>query len=331
MLSGFDLKTNCGSFFLRDLKMINKRIIFHEKPSYALNPQKKIDQHNFPFTLNPTIGCLFGCLYCYTQGFPFNQHTEFGKEVKVKLWLPARLDIELKKYQNLPQHLKRVQMNESTEGYLPAVMAEVKKKLGRDLLREVLEVFRKHWNNKNYWMIHLLTKSHMIVKHLDILAKMKNQVQVELTITTLNEKRRKILEGSAPSVKRRLDVIKKLSKAGVFVRVMCMPFIGTKKEAEELRRVCFDHGAKGFKHKSMNYWDENALLQGKLLKIKGRKDFVYDNLLVKSGEPVLKNGQSEMMDVIMSTKKKDNQARKSMPFENSGYAEMNNINWGYLL
>ena len=164
--------------------MIRKQVIFQDKGSRILNPQNKIDSHNLPFTLNTSIGCHFGCQYCYIQGFPFNLQAVFGEEVKIKLYAPAKLDEELSKYSHLPQHLKRVQMNASTEGYLPAAMIRTKKQYGRDIMREVLEVFRRHWNNGNRWMVHLLTKSHMAIKHLDIIHNMRDQVQMEITITT---------------------------------------------------------------------------------------------------------------------------------------------------
>lgn len=263
--------------------MREKRILFHDSPGNALNRQKKIDQSNFPFTLNITMGCLFGCSYCYTQGFPFNMHTEFGKEVKVKTWLPDQLNKELEKYRDLPQHLKRVQVNESSEGYLPDVMIKTRRKLDRDIMFETLNVFRRHWEDGNYWMVHLLTKSHMIIRHIDILEGMRDQVQVEMTITTLDEDKRKILEGFAPSTQKRLRIIGRLSDAGIFVRLMAMPFIGSRDEAAELRRVSFDHGAEAFKHKKMNYWDENALLKGQLVRVKGRKDEAYADLQVKRG------------------------------------------------
>ena len=311
-------------------KMANKIIILHNNPGQVLRRQKEIDQHNLPHTLNATIGCHFGCIYCYTQTFPFKRHAEFGKEVKVKTWLPDRLDIELEKYKYLPQHLKRVQVNPSTESYLPSVMIFMKKKYGRDLMLEILQIFKKHWEAGNHWMVHLITKSHMILKHLDVLSEMKHQVQVELTLTTLSEERKKILEGTASSVKRRLEVIRSLSKAGVFVRVMCMPFIGSRSDAAELRHVCFDMGATAFKHKSTNYWDESELLNGKLKKVKGRKDFAYEDLLLNSGEPLEKSGQLKRKNMIMPTKKWDNWIWKSMPMENLGYSKMNEIDWGYM-
>ena len=320
-----------------------KRVIFHNSTGIALTPQKKIDSHNCPFTLNTVIGCHFGCRYCYLQGYPFNRHAEFPEEVKIKLWIAEKLDKELNKYRSLPQHLKRVQVNVATEGYLPIAMAEVKRVHKRDIMAEVLQVFRKHWENGNYWMVHLITKSHMVLKHLDIIKSMKDQVQLELTITTLDENRRRIVEGCAPSVKKRLKVVNEFAKAGVFVRVMCMPLIGTRNDAEAIRSVCFQHGAKAFKHKDVNYWDKDSLLMGETKRDSGRQDDVFEDLLVKGSEPYRKNGKIQKMKVKMPIiikvgktkrwkgyKAKDLQARQ-MNMEVSGYSEINKIDWGYVV
>jgi DNA repair photolyase len=309
---------------------MKKTIIFHDKPGKALTPQKKIDQHNLPFTLNSTIGCLFGCAYCYLQGFPFNLHTDFGKEVKVKTWISERLDFELDKYRNLPQYLKRVQVSVASEGYLPDVMIKTKRELNRDIMAEILETFKRHWEEGNCWMVHLITKSHMVLKHLNIVQNMRNQVQLELTITTLNEERKKILEKYAPSVKRRLDIIRKFSDAGIFVRIMCMPLLGTREEAEELRQICFDNGARAFKHKGVNYFDENALLAGEVVSEGGREDEVFEDLLVKSGEPVIENGEPMIMTVQMPTPKWNEFEYRDMVIKDTGYTEMNDIDWEYL-
>ena len=83
-------------------------------------------------------------------------------------------------------------------------------------------------------MVHLVTKSHMVLKHLDIISAMKDQVQLEMTITTLDEAHRRKIEGCAPSVAKRLKVIKEFALAGVFVRAMCMPLIGIRQDAEGL-------------------------------------------------------------------------------------------------
>ena len=183
--------------------MREKRIIFHERIGPCLTKQNmEKDPYEFPFTMNPNIGCFFSCKYCYLQGFPFRRHAEFGKEVKVKIWMAEKLNRELEKYRTLPQHLKRVQIGNATECYLPAVMSKVRRELGRDLMAEILGVFKKHWNNNNRWTVHLVTKSHLITRHLGILAEMKDQVQAEVTLVCLDEHKRKEYERFAPGVEK---------------------------------------------------------------------------------------------------------------------------------
>lgn len=311
-------------------KNIERTIIYHTRISKALALQKKIDSHNLPFTLNTSIGCLFACSYCYLQGLPFRRFAVFGKETKVKTWIPAKLDAELNKYRNIPQHLKRVQVNNASEGYLPWVMTKVKRDLNRDIVLEVLQVFKKHWDEGNKWMVHLVTKSHMILEHIDLLKGMSDQVQVELTITTLDEGLRKRLEGYAPTVAKRLEVIKELSDAGIFVRVMCMPCLGTHQVAEGIKQAAFANGAKGFKHKELNYWDPELMLDGKLKKAKGQHNTTFTSLLEKSEEPVLTDGQTSTVTLLMPVKKLSNMQETSMTVVDSGYSGMNRVDWGYL-
>ena len=305
------------------------QIIIHKEVGQALTRQKKIDQHNFPFTLNATMGCLFGCRYCYLQGVPFSRHTNFGEQVKVKVWLPKKLDRELKeKYRDLPQYLKRVQVNPATEGYLPQVINKMQKEYDLDLMGEILQVFKKHKESGNFWLVHLLTKSNTILNHLDLFSSMRDQIQVEMTITTLDEVRRKIFEGKAPSVAKRLEAIRKLSDAGIFVRVMAMPFIGDRDAAMNLRDETFKYGARAFKHKSLNYFDEEALLNGRLVRIRGRRDFAYEDLILKSGEPYQAKGEPKK--VSMPNKKWNAWEIRPMKIENHGYADINQIDWTYL-
>jgi DNA repair photolyase len=306
-----------------------KKVIFQTINRKALNGQTKIDQHNSPFTLSIGIGCLFECRYCFLQKYFFNRHAEFGEEVKVKLWIANKLDKELEQKKDLPQYLKRVQVNVTTEGYLPQIISETKKIHGRDIMAEVLAVFKKHWDAGNRWMVHLITKSHLVRSHIDIIAKMKDQVQLELTITTLDENKVRLLETFAPSAKKRLNIISDFAEKGVFVRVMCMPAFGDEKEVNEIKKVCIDQGAKAFKHKGVNYWDESALLKGKLISKGGREDTIFPGVIFKSGEAVLVDGkiQSEEFRMPYSNWKAYKNVKRD--FENYGYSEMNDYDWGY--
>jgi DNA repair photolyase len=45
--------------------MREKNITLHERRDDALRKQNMLkDSYEFPFTLNPNIGCLFACSYC---------------------------------------------------------------------------------------------------------------------------------------------------------------------------------------------------------------------------------------------------------------------------
>ena len=310
---------------------MKNNIIIQNYGNTALTKQKSVDMSNFPFTLNTNIGCLFGCNYCYLQTYPFNLHTDFGNEVKIKVWIPEKLDKELEKWKDLPQHLKRVQVNSASEGYLPQAIASMRAELGRDLMKEVLEVFRKHWDLGNKWMVHLVTKSHLILNHLALISEMRDQVQVELTITTLVEEKARILEGSASSVKKRLQVIEEFAKNDVFVRVMAMPFIGAEIEAGEMREVLLKLGARGFKHKGMNYWNEDKLLEGKVVRERGKRDLIYYSLHVFSGESVIDDLGNEISVVAsMPDKLWKEFTVKPMKVVNWGYNEINDIDWKYI-
>ena len=144
----------------------------------------------------------------------------------------------------------------------------------------------------------------LIQRHLSLIASMKDQVQVELTITSLSESKARNLEGFASSVRKRLDIIRDFSAEGVFVRVMCMPFIGDRNDAIVVRDRCISLGAKGFKHKGLNYWDDDEMLKGNLVHKGGKHDSIFSELLVRSGEPVFGvNGSTSTVSIVMPDKK----------------------------
>jgi DNA repair photolyase len=308
---------------------MRKRVLYHDKPGPSLRPQKNINPYSLPFTLNPCIGCLFGCSYCYVQWSSF-KHTVFGEEVKVKTWLPQGLKKDLRKYEGLPQHLKRVQINSNCEYYVPQVMIKTKRDLGKDIMQQLLENFQHQWDTGNPWMVHIFTKSHLVVRHLGLLTEMKQQVQVELTIPTLDEGMRREFEGSAPSVKRRLKTVEQLSRAGIFVRVMAMPLF-RREEAEKIRHIGFEHGARGFQHRGPHYWGGASIVGGKAIKPTGRQYPVFWDLLAKGGEHVLEKGRPKTVTMLMPNHKWRQFEKKDLAVENAGYSELNDIDWGYII
>ncbi|MBV6421637.1 MAG: hypothetical protein DAHOPDDO_02918 [Ignavibacteriaceae bacterium] len=317
----------------------------------ALNAQKPKDIYptGFPFTLNPTEGCSFSCKFCYSPTSPvgiFNRNNHFFNEAVIKLDIAASLDKDLDRLSDLPQHLKRVQINEHSDYYLIEVLKELDAQ-NRDVMLEILEAFQNHWINGNKWMLHILTKSHLIERHIDKLKQMKEMIQVEMSFSTPYENQLRDLELYTPSIQKRLDTIEKLSKAGIFVRVMAMPFYGGVTELDELKRITFDAGAKALKNKALNYFDWNEiknitfddLIQNKLSKSSNRNDtIISQNHIIKSGEEYLVNGQTETIDIVMPSDKAWDAMSKfterssvhSLTKVEMGYDELNDVNWSYI-
>ena len=69
---------------------------------------------------------------------------------------------------------------------------------------------------------------------------------------------------------------------------------------------------------------------GEVVSEGGREDEIFEDLLVKSGEPVIENGEPVMMTVKMPTPKWNEFEDRDMIIEDTGYTEMNDIDWGYL-
>ena len=73
----------------------------------------------------------------------------------------------------------------------------------------------------------IITKNSLILRDLDILKAMAEQrlVSVTLSITTLNEKLRQLMEPRTATGKRRIETVKRLAESGIPVNVNVAPII----------------------------------------------------------------------------------------------------------
>ena len=90
------------------------------------------------------------------------------------------------------------------------------------ITRSILEVLWKYRHP-----VGIITKNSLILRDLDILKKMNehNLVHVSISITTLDEQLRMLLEPRTANIKSRLKVVEELSAAGIPVNVMMAPII----------------------------------------------------------------------------------------------------------
>lgn len=335
-------------------------VVLDDQSSRALNPQLKLGPHDLPFTLNPTSGCFHGCTYCYSPiavyFYARDRKERFFETVRVKLDKPQLLRRELERYAVLPSHMKRVQVNETSDYYLPQVRKALRDAGQPELMLGILSEFRRAWESGNRWMVHILTKSHLILEHLDTLRDMRDMVQVEISIASPDTDKLRQVEFYAPSLERRLQAIKVLSSAGVFVRVMAMPFYGDRDELTRLKEITFDYGARSIKNKGLNYyrdwqdlaqprtWDE--FLTADIPTGSGRTDTIDDTMLIHGGETVLNEGMPRRVKCFMPEFEREGllkrgwEAMTDWPWRFSdremnvidfGYRHCNKEKWGYII
>ncbi len=177
------------------------------------------------YTLNPYTGCGHKCRYCYITSYIKDA---FNPRLKNRLLRRLYLDlIELGVG-------GRVSISYSSDPYTPP-----EDKWG--VMRDILKLFREF-----SWAVHIVTKSTLVLRDMDLLSGMK--ATVSITLTTMDVSLAKALEPGAPSPRDRLYAIEKLSGAGVPVSVRLDPIIPFVNDdlnmIREVIEACIAGGAK---------------------------------------------------------------------------------------
>jgi DNA repair photolyase len=160
--------------------------------------------------INPYVGCGHGCVYCYARFIKrFTGHTEeWGTFVDVRISIANILEKQLKS----PKHKgERIYIGTVTDPYQPV---EKKYKITRSILQVLM-------NYKN--PVSILTKSDLVLRDIDLLKKLKN-IDVNFTVTTLDEKWKKFTEPNSSTTSQRLKAMERLTKEGITVLAMMGPY-----------------------------------------------------------------------------------------------------------
>jgi DNA repair photolyase len=170
----------------------------------------------FRWSLNPYRGCVHGCHYCYARAthayLGFDAGADFSTKIVVKTNMPEVLRRELARP---AWQRERVAIGTATDAYQPCE--------GRyRLTRRCLEAFRDHETP-----VSIVTKSTLIVRDLDLLAELARGpgATVFFTITTLDDALWRVIEPGTPPPRKRLDVLQRLSAAGVETGVFLAPIL----------------------------------------------------------------------------------------------------------
>jgi DNA repair photolyase len=180
------------------------------KTKGILNPVRGEDEwFGLTYNLNLYRGCEHQCIYCDTRSTCY-QIEHFNEEVLIKINALSLLEDALPRKRKIG-FIGFGSMND------PYTYAERHYQLTSKALGIVV---------KYRFPVHIITKSDMVLKDLDLLTRI-NQVKarVSFTITTTDDGLAKILEPGAPAPSRRLAAMQQLSAHGIETGVVMMPIL----------------------------------------------------------------------------------------------------------
>lgn len=177
-----------------------------------LTPQKYGSLSGFyDYSLNPYGGCAFKCSYCYVPSFPSSRHQpeEWGNWLEIKKNAP-----ELIRKERTKVFGSKIFFSSATDPYQ---YAELNYRLSRACLKELLRYQPAH--------VTMHTRSHLILQDIDLLKAFGDRLSVGVSITTDREDIRQQFEPGAPSIARRLDLLRTLSEASIRVYASLAPLL----------------------------------------------------------------------------------------------------------
>src|SRR5262245_421738 len=178
---------------------------------------------SFEQSINPYRGCEHGCIYCFARPTHCYLGHSAGLDFETKLYAKINAAELLERELAHPRYVpKYIALGAVTDPYQPI---EREHRITRGIL-EVLD--------RTSHPVGIVTKSALVVRDVDILARMASRglVKVAISVTTLDRRIARKMEPRAATPPRRLDAISALSAAGVPVSVMTAPIVPAINDSE---------------------------------------------------------------------------------------------------
>lgn len=183
--------------------------------------------------MNLYRGCTHGCIYCDSRSEVYNMDHDF-EDIEVK-----QNSLELLKKELIKKTPSMIGTGAMTDPYVP-LEGHLK------YLRRALEMIYKYG-----FGFTCITKSDLVLRDLDLLLKIneKSKAVVQMTLTTSDDDLSSILEPNVCTTSRRVEVLKKLSDAGIPTIVWLCPILPYINDTEEnINRIidyCIEANVKG--------------------------------------------------------------------------------------
>ena len=170
----------------------------------------------FDQSINPYQGCEHGCVYCYAR--PTHSYLDLspGLDFETRIFYKTNAATQLLATWEKPGYqCSPITIGANTDPYQPA-----EKSLA--ITRQLLELFLEHRHP-----VTLITKSHLIERDLDLLEELARHklCSVAISVPTIDDELKRIMEPRVPSATARLAAIRKLADRGVPTSALMAPII----------------------------------------------------------------------------------------------------------
>ncbi|AYG05610.1 PA0069 family radical SAM protein [Pseudomonas fluorescens] len=170
----------------------------------------------FDRSINPYRGCEHGCIYCYARPSHAYWDMSPGLDFETKLIAKSNAAQVLEQQLSKPGYVcAPINLGSNTDPYQP-IEREYQ------ITRQTLEVLLRYRHP-----VTIVTKGSLILRDLDLLTELARQrlVAVMISLTSLDDELKRILEPRAAAPKARLRAIRVMREAGIPVGVLCSPMI----------------------------------------------------------------------------------------------------------
>jgi DNA repair photolyase len=177
------------------------------------------------WSLNPYVGCEFGCTYCYARDTHRWAEERRGSTVSLPAWeaFERRILVKTGVAEVLARTLDPARLGQqslvigtATDPYQPAERRF-------RLTRKILEVLLLHRGLS----ISIITKSPLITRDLDLLRQLaaRHDLSVDISLATADARLARRLELRSPVPSARLRALRRLTRAGVHAGLLIAPVV----------------------------------------------------------------------------------------------------------
>ena len=195
----------------------------------ALNGVPKQSRVPFRWTVNPYRGCTHSCNYCFARAFHSYLDLGIGDDFSSKILVKTNVVEVLRRELASPKWPgDMIAMGTATD---PSQHCEGRYRLTRGIV-EALDDFENP--------LSILTKSTMILRDLDVFRRLNGvaDLTVSMSVGTLDESVRRIVEPGTPPPRRRLEILGRFADAGITTGVLVAPILpGLTDDEEHLDEV----------------------------------------------------------------------------------------------